>query len=87
MRAIPISKFRARCLEIIRDVERNGESVLITKRGRPMAVLGPAHAESRKGWVLGQFRCSAKIVGDLVEPFDEPWEALIDPSSIANPSC
>lgn len=76
MKTVSVTQFKAHCLEMISEVEKSGDSVLLTKRGKPTALLGPAPQE-RKGWVLGQFRETNKILGNLVEPFDEPWEALL----------
>jgi prevent-host-death family protein len=50
--------------EILRDVERTGQSVTITDRGRPIAMLVPVRSGPRR---FGQ-------LPDLVVPadFDEP---------------
>ena len=36
-----MTEFKQRCLEIIRQVERSGKSVAITRRGRVVARLQP----------------------------------------------
>jgi prevent-host-death family protein len=50
--------------EILRDIERTGQSVTITDRGRPIAMLVPVRSAPRR---FGQ-------LPDLVVPadFDEP---------------
>jgi prevent-host-death family protein len=38
---ISVTRFRAHCLELIRQVESGGEAVLITRHGKPVARLTP----------------------------------------------
>jgi len=38
---IGVGEFKARCLALIEDTHINGGQILLTKRGRPMAVLQP----------------------------------------------
>jgi prevent-host-death family protein len=38
---ISVSAFKQRCLEIVRRVERSGEVVTITRRGKAVARLAP----------------------------------------------
>ncbi len=38
---IPVSKFKARCTEILREVETGRKSVRVTRRGRVVARVGP----------------------------------------------
>jgi prevent-host-death family protein len=48
---ISVTRFKHRCLEIIRRVERTGKPVALTRRGRIVVRLGPAGlplAESRR---------------------------------------
>ena len=35
---VPAAEFKARCLRIIKEMNRDGETVTITNRGRPVAV-------------------------------------------------
>jgi prevent-host-death family protein len=39
MAALPITRFKARASEIIRGMRRNGRPIVITHRGKPIAVL------------------------------------------------
>jgi prevent-host-death family protein len=41
---ISVTEFKQRCLEIIRGVERTGQAVTITRRGRVVARLQPSAA-------------------------------------------
>ena len=40
-RMIKASEFKAKCLALMDEVERTGESVVITKNGKPVAELVP----------------------------------------------
>lgn len=57
MKTATVAEAKARFSELIGDVAHGGRSVLITKRGRPMAKLVPVHAPARphlakvKGWL------------------------------------
>jgi prevent-host-death family protein len=41
MKEITATQFKARCLRVLDEVAETGESVVITKRGRPVARLEP----------------------------------------------
>jgi prevent-host-death family protein len=41
-REIPASEFKARCLALLDEVAETKEILVITKRGKPVAELGPA---------------------------------------------
>jgi prevent-host-death family protein len=75
MKKIPAGQFKAKCLSIMDRVQRTGESVLITKRGKPVARLLPAETEPED--VFGYMAGKVKIVGDIVGPITplEDWEA------------
>ena len=72
-----ISEFKAKCLSILRRVQKTGRPVVVTRRGERVAEIHPpSPAAPRADWV-GSFEERAEIVGDLVEPIaTEDWEAL-----------
>lgn len=71
---IPAGEFEARCLQLMDEVEETGREVVITKRGRPVARLVPV-AEAGARDVFGCMRGTVTVVGDIVVPLEEPWEA------------
>ena len=77
METINASDFQARCLEILDRVSATGERVVILKRGRPVAEIGPA---SRAGGAYPQMelRGTVTVVGDIVGPAvpEERWNSL-----------
>jgi prevent-host-death family protein len=46
---ISVTEFKQRCLEIIRRVEKTGQVVAITRRGKVVARVGPSSAASASG--------------------------------------
>jgi prevent-host-death family protein len=67
------ASFKARCLELMDSVARTGRSVVVTKRGRPVAVLSPVR--ERRGSAYGFMKGRIEILGDLVAPIDVAWDA------------
>ena len=58
--------FKARCLAVMDEVQAKRETIVITKRGKPVVKLIPADAE--KDDIYGFLKGKAKIVGDIVSP-------------------
>ena len=52
MRTIPATRFKAECLQLLDEVADSGETIVVTKRGRPVARLLPLEPpESLEGSV------------------------------------
>jgi len=68
---IPAGEFKAKCLALLDDVAKGGKSVLVTKRGRPVARVVPVVVEESPRSLLG----SVVYQGDLVSPIGEVWDA------------
>lgn len=77
MRSIAAGEFKQRCLALLDEVGASGESIVVTKRGKPVAQLTPVSPERHNDW-RGAMRTQGQITGDLVAPAVEPgdWEAL-----------
>lgn len=41
MRTIPATRFKAQCLKLLDEVADTGETIVVTKRGKPVARLEP----------------------------------------------
>jgi prevent-host-death family protein len=73
---IAAAKAKAQFLRLLDDVERNQQSITITKRGRVVAQLVPAPPEkkiSNFDRVFGSMAGTVKITGDIVSPDWESW--------------
>ena len=57
---------------LLNDVAENGDEVLVEKDGRIVARLVPSGSDEV---TLESMRGRLQILGDIVEPLDEPWEA------------
>jgi len=72
--SISATEFKSNCLAYLDEVERHGTSITITRRGRPVAVLGPA----RRIWKSPRNSLAGKvqIIGDIVNcDTSDLWEA------------
>lgn len=69
---ISVSQFKAHCLEIINQLQSNGESFIITKRHKPVAKIKSIH-QSHKISIFGMLKDKAQIKGDIVESINESW--------------
>lgn len=75
---IAISEFKATCLAVLERVRRTGASIVVTKRGEPVAEINPPSAATTGRAWLGSMRGSAELADDLVAPVGraDEWEAL-----------
>ncbi|MGQ0506635.1 MAG: type II toxin-antitoxin system Phd/YefM family antitoxin [Myxococcaceae bacterium] len=77
MKKMKASEFKAKCLKVLDDVERTGETVLILKRGRVVARLAsPLVRSERAPWqeLLGKMEVTGDVVGPAVPT--KHWRAL-----------
>ena len=75
---IAISEFKATCLAVLERVRRTGASIIVTKRGEPVAEINPPSAASTGPEWLGSMRGSAVLTDDLIAPAsaDGDWDVL-----------
>jgi len=75
-RLIGATEFKAKCLALLDEIEDQGHTITVTKRGRPVATIGPIKREawkSPKGILSGK----VKITGDIVNTGNaELWDSL-----------
>ena len=76
MVSLSASEFKARCLAVLADVARTGESVTVLKRGRPIVRILPVAGEPADH---PQKALAGKldIIGDVIAPVvpADDWEA------------
>jgi prevent-host-death family protein len=78
MEKVPISIFKATCLALLDKVKRTGQTIVVTRKGEPIAqVIPPPSPEKPESW-LGCFQSTGKILGDIISPAvdAEAWEVL-----------
>ena len=72
---MPISKFKATCLAVLERVRKTGKPLVVTKRGVPVAQIVPPPATKPRKSGFGSMKDTTTIVGDIVSPLDEIWDA------------
>jgi prevent-host-death family protein len=76
MQSIQASKFKAKGLALMDEVARTGETIVVTKNGKPVAELRP-HRGPRAKSLIGLHKGRIKIRGDIVSPLSaELWDTL-----------
>lgn len=77
MMEISKSQFKPKALEIMRQVEQTGESVIITDRGKPTLELRPYIADAVKQDPLDYLKDSVLVYIDPTKPVsDDDWESM-----------
>jgi prevent-host-death family protein len=76
--SITISKFKATCLAVLDSVKRTGRPVLVTRHGKPIAVIDPPPKPKKQDSWLGSFKAKGKISGDIISPVmpEKDWHVL-----------
>jgi len=73
---VSATEFKAKCLAFLDDIEERGVPITITRRGLPVAVLGPPKRTARKS-PGNSWAGRARIVGDIVNADTSGlWEVL-----------
>ncbi|MCX6348449.1 MAG: type II toxin-antitoxin system prevent-host-death family antitoxin [Candidatus Aureabacteria bacterium] len=68
-----ISDFKARALYVLGQVAATGESVIVTKRGKPLAEVAPIAAEEA---AAGKLSDALVFEKDIVSPLGEDLWAV-----------
>ena len=67
---IPAGEFKAKCLALLDEVALTGRSLIVTKRGKPVAKLSPVEDQGPPS-LIG----SLVAQEDIVSPTGEAWSA------------
>ncbi|MEG3148839.1 type II toxin-antitoxin system Phd/YefM family antitoxin [Sphingomonas sp. ZT3P38] len=69
------AEFKAKCLKLIDEMQADGESITITKRGKPVAVLSAPKKDE----------AFISMIGYMESPafrFDDPFSPAVDLSEV-----
>jgi prevent-host-death family protein len=66
MKTMLVSKFKAQCIAVLKEVQRTREPMLITLRGKPLVTVQPVEPHGR-GKRLGGLKGRMTIRRDLVK--------------------
>ncbi|HEV1286001.1 MAG TPA: prevent-host-death family protein [Bryobacteraceae bacterium] len=82
---VSVTEFKAKCLALLNQIGQEGGTLTVTKRGRPLATVGPVKRRpfrSSEGILAGK----VKIVGDIVNAdFSDLYEVVTNPDRVLNP--
>lgn len=75
---IAAGEFKTHCLGLMEKIRLHHQTVIITKRGKPIAKLVPFENEGPQP-IFGYLKGRAAIKGDIVAPTGESWDADAEP--------
>ena len=75
MKTMAISEFKTHALKVLNEVAKSQETILITKRGRPLVQVVP-HRKSEMKPIPGKLADAFVFEKDIITPLGEGlWEA------------
>ena len=74
--SVPAARFKAQCLSWLERVRQSRQAIIVAKHGRPVAKVVPLRTPPRA--ILGFSKGTVKILGDIVAPTGERWDADAD---------
>jgi prevent-host-death family protein len=77
-KTVGAAEFKAKCLNLIDQMGRDDEPIVITRRGKPVAVLSPARQSGVRKSIIGALKGSVQRYDDPLAPVAEPedWDAV-----------
>lgn len=70
--SIGAGDFKAKCLQLLNEIAERRETLVITKRGKPIARVIPVEPEQP---LFGALRGSVVEEHDIISPTGAEWEA------------
>lgn len=71
---ISAAEFKAKCLKLMDAVASTHEPIVITKHGKPVAMMVPVEPKQAVP-MFGYMAGTATVRGDIVAPIDVEWDA------------
>jgi prevent-host-death family protein len=73
MKVITVSEFKAKCTELLKNVQRTEEPIIVTLRGKPLARVEPIEKPSKRVR-LGALKGWMEIKGDIIRSdMEKDW--------------
>lgn len=74
MKKMSAARFKAQCLSVMDDVMETGQSIIVTKRGKPVVKVSRVGEDQKP--LIGRLVGIVEVTGDLLEPAVPPedWE-------------
>jgi prevent-host-death family protein len=73
---VSVTEFKAKCLGLIDEISQTGGTITLTKRGRPVATVGPVR---KRSWVSPEGAWAGKVCisdEDLTADRSDRWDVL-----------
>jgi prevent-host-death family protein len=74
MKTMAAGSFKAQCLAVMAEVQAKRQTVVITKRGRPVAKLVPPDQDTDT--IYNFLGGKGRVVGDIIASAVEDWGNL-----------
>lgn len=58
---VSVTEFKAKCLALLEDVSNKGDTITVTKRGKPLATVSPAAAPKPYKSLMGAWKGKIRI--------------------------
>lgn len=71
---IPAGEFKSKCLKLLDEIAEKRKTLVITKRGQPVARVVPMPPTERS--IVGSMKGSVLWEGDIISPIDVEWDAM-----------
>jgi prevent-host-death family protein len=78
-RVVSATEFKATCPALLDEIDRKGGTITVTKRGRPIATVGPARKQrykSPEGMLKGKVEISEELLNVGLSDMSDQWEVL-----------
>ncbi len=73
---VTATEFKAKCLSLLDEIEQRGTAITVTRRGRPVAVLGPVPGAKWKS-PRNSWAARGVIAADIVNAdSSELWDVV-----------
>jgi prevent-host-death family protein len=73
VKTVLISEFKAKCIQMLKEVQKNGKPLTVTLRGEPIARVEPIRVAKRKP-KLGTMKGQMIIKGDIIHSdMEDDW--------------
>jgi len=67
MESLTVSEFKAKCLSVLHDVNKQKKRIILTKRGKPIAEVIPHESEAKEV----PLEDTVLFMGDIISPVIE----------------
>ena len=74
-RVVGVTEFKAKCLALLDEIDHQGGTITVTKRGRPMATVGPV-LKPRKPSLEGLWKGKVHIPDEILIALQATPEVL-----------